>query len=387
MENTVSSQDMSLLTPPAPRMETSLLCTTHPTPAPSSEVSVGPEDVERDTVKYLEMVKIDEPVHLPVVDALHHQREIDGPRRRELVDWLMNITTDANLHYDTLFLAMNLTDRYLSHRMVPLQDFQLLGITSLFIASKYNDLPNQALTLHAVINLCRKEYTKADIFEMERRVLHIAQFDLAYKSPAAIAELLLCRKDAWDVQIGESDWFYSPAPGCVAPRRIGNHQAGMASPPSPPGNAAGPILIFESIPRSTLLRAAHAVLLVALHHSRFTGIHSGTMAVASIIAAEGVLREPWTRGRKCESILTDPALASLLPTLSIEPFTQHVAPQILECYLAYHGFGGLGHAQSSTAGGLPTPPPEMQEVLWMEDEACGRAQSLQPTFENSTKMQ
>ncbi|KXS12487.1 hypothetical protein M427DRAFT_71962 [Gonapodya prolifera JEL478] len=191
--------------------------------ATAPKTSAGPDDIEREISAYLETVKIGETrctargksTPTASVFAVH-----SALRRREFVEWLMN--------------------RYLSYRMVPIQDFQLLGFISLFIASKYNDLPHRALTLHAVLTLCRDEYTGGDIFEMERRVLQGAMGEAEEEARGSTALR------------GE----------CVALRHLGNNQAGtatgMASPPSPPGNATGPLLLIESIPGPTLILAAHS---------------------------------------------------------------------------------------------------------------------------------
>lgn len=60
------------------------------------------------------------------------------PRMRAiLLDWLIEVCEVYKLHRETYYLAMDYIDRYLStHRNVPKNQLQLIGITCLFIASK-----------------------------------------------------------------------------------------------------------------------------------------------------------------------------------------------------------------------------------------------------------
>jgi len=65
------------------------------------------------------------------------QREITWLMRAILIDWLQDVSMGFTLKRETLHYAINYIDRYLS--VVPNVDkksFQLLGVTSLYIASK-----------------------------------------------------------------------------------------------------------------------------------------------------------------------------------------------------------------------------------------------------------
>ncbi|OTF73123.1 hypothetical protein BLA29_010413, partial [Euroglyphus maynei] len=51
--------------------------------------------------------------------------------RSILVDWLVDVADEYKLKDETLFLAINYIDR---------QEFQLLGTSALFIATKYEEI-------------------------------------------------------------------------------------------------------------------------------------------------------------------------------------------------------------------------------------------------------
>jgi cyclin B len=59
-----------------------------------------------------------------------------------LVDWLVDVHRKFKLRSTTLFMAINILDRYMqiTSESIPKSKFQLLGITSLFIASKYEEI-------------------------------------------------------------------------------------------------------------------------------------------------------------------------------------------------------------------------------------------------------
>lgn len=73
-------------------------------------------------------------------------------------------------------LAINLLDRYLSSFPVLLRDFQLLGVTVLFIASKYEEIyPPDA---DQFANLTDNKVKNNDIIKMEYEILKNLQFDI-----------------------------------------------------------------------------------------------------------------------------------------------------------------------------------------------------------------
>ena len=64
--------------------------------------------------------------------------------RAILVDWLVEIQENFELNHETLYLAVKLTDLYLSRVEVDKELLQLLGSAAVFIASKF-DVGNNLL--------------------------------------------------------------------------------------------------------------------------------------------------------------------------------------------------------------------------------------------------
>jgi hypothetical protein len=118
---------------------------------------------------------------IPNPNYMSHQDDLEWKMRGILVDWLIEVHTRFHLLPETLFLAVNIIDRFLSEKVVPLVRLQLVGITAMFIASKYEEV----LSPH-VENFKRiadDEYEEAEILSAERFVLTTLDYDLSYPNP------------------------------------------------------------------------------------------------------------------------------------------------------------------------------------------------------------
>ena len=73
--------------------------------------------------------------HRPSVDFMARQPDITVTMRCILVDWLVEVNDEYKLNSETLHLAVNYIDRFLSVMTVVRAKLQLVGTTALFIAS------------------------------------------------------------------------------------------------------------------------------------------------------------------------------------------------------------------------------------------------------------
>ena len=55
--------------------------------------------------------------------------------RGVLVDWLVEVAEEYKLGSDTLYLSISYIDRYLSMKTIARQRLQLVGVSSMLIAS------------------------------------------------------------------------------------------------------------------------------------------------------------------------------------------------------------------------------------------------------------
>lgn len=89
--------------------------------------------------------------------------------RSILIDWLIDVHLKFKLLPETLFLTINLIDRYLSKNAILRSKLQLVGVSSLFIACKYEEI--YAPELKDFVYVCDHAYNKEEILEMEGRIL------------------------------------------------------------------------------------------------------------------------------------------------------------------------------------------------------------------------
>ena len=65
------------------------------------------------------------------------QPNITASMRAILVDWLIEVQENFELYHETLYLSVQLTDRYLSVTEVCKEYLQLVGATCMLIAAKF----------------------------------------------------------------------------------------------------------------------------------------------------------------------------------------------------------------------------------------------------------
>ena len=89
------------------------------------------------------------------------QPHINERMRSILVDWLVEVHLKFKLVPETLYLTINLIDRYLERAEVSRPKLQLVGVTSLLLASKYEEIyPPE---LRDLVYICDRAYTRQDL--------------------------------------------------------------------------------------------------------------------------------------------------------------------------------------------------------------------------------
>lgn len=71
---------------------------------------------------------------------MHLQPDINARMRSILVDWLVEVHRKFELMPETLYLTINIVDRFLAVKVVPRRELQLVGISSMLIACKYEEI-------------------------------------------------------------------------------------------------------------------------------------------------------------------------------------------------------------------------------------------------------
>jgi cyclin B len=115
------------------------------------------------------------------------QTDINEKMRTILINWIIEVHFKFHLLSETLFICINLIDRYLSKKDINRKYLQLLGVTSLFIACKYEEIYSPSSK--DLIFMTDNAYKLEEMFQMESDILNIIEFDLAYPTSFRFLEI------------------------------------------------------------------------------------------------------------------------------------------------------------------------------------------------------
>mmetsp|Transcript_31812 Transcript_31812/g.77218 ORF Transcript_31812/g.77218 Transcript_31812/m.77218 type:complete len:655 (+) Transcript_31812:566-2530(+) len=115
------------------------------------------------------------------------QPHINEKMRAILVDWLIEVHYKFKLFESTLYLTINIVDRFLekSHK-TQRRDLQLVGVTSLLVASKYEEL--YIPELRDLTYICDDAYTADQILGMEEKLLQTIEYKLSVPTARTFLE-------------------------------------------------------------------------------------------------------------------------------------------------------------------------------------------------------
>lgn len=117
---------------------------------------------------------------MPNANYMVNQPDINEKMRRILVDWLLKVHGKFKLLPETLYLTVNIIDRYLSQEIVTRKILQLIGVTAMHIACKYEEIyPPEA---NDFVYITDNAYTKQELLDTEYKILKTLNFDLTFAS-------------------------------------------------------------------------------------------------------------------------------------------------------------------------------------------------------------
>jgi len=105
---------------------------------------------------------------------MESQPDLNSKMRAILVDWLVEVAMKYKLKPETLFVAVNVVDRYLERKTVPRKKLQLVGVTGMLIAAKFEEIyPPE---IRDFVYITDKAYTKEEVLVMEVSMLTTLEF-------------------------------------------------------------------------------------------------------------------------------------------------------------------------------------------------------------------
>lgn len=122
-------------------------------------------------------------------DILSNQIEIDCQMRKTLYNWLYDVVCEFGLSVVTFYLTINYIDRYCENQLVTRGKYQLVGITCLFIAMKFEE--QVPLSYKSLALLCDNAYSPDEILLMESEILNVLSFDLCCPTPVDFISFIM----------------------------------------------------------------------------------------------------------------------------------------------------------------------------------------------------
>ncbi|KAI3758842.1 hypothetical protein L6452_06414 [Arctium lappa] len=113
----------------------------------------------------------------PLADYIQKvQKDVTENMRGVLVDWLVEVAEEYKLLPDTLYLTISYIDRFLSINALNKQRLQLLGVSSMLIAAKYEEISPPHT--EDFCDITDNTYRKQEVVKMEAEILKALKFEM-----------------------------------------------------------------------------------------------------------------------------------------------------------------------------------------------------------------
>ena len=112
----------------------------------------------------------------PSLGYMSHQNDINEQMRAILIDWLIEVHYRFKLKSETLFQTVWIIDTYLTLNQITRAKLQLLGIASLLISCKSQEIYYPQLK--ELIDITDGAYVKNELLEMENTILKRLNFNI-----------------------------------------------------------------------------------------------------------------------------------------------------------------------------------------------------------------
>ena len=139
-------------------------------------------EYQGDTLEHMSQM---EKQTMPTVELMDVQPELHWFMRPYLVDFLIEIHQTFRLRSETLYLTMNIVDRYVSKRIVYKRHYQLVGCAALLIAAKFEDSKDRVPTVQELSQMCCNAYDTSAFTQMEGHVLSTIDWSIGHPTAEA----------------------------------------------------------------------------------------------------------------------------------------------------------------------------------------------------------
>ena len=92
------------------------------------------------------------------------QQDLNEMMRGILIDWLIEVHDKFELMEETLYLTISVIDRFLAVHQIVRKKLQLVGVTALLLACKYEEV--SVPVVDDLILISDKAYTRKEVLDM-----------------------------------------------------------------------------------------------------------------------------------------------------------------------------------------------------------------------------
>ncbi|CAH8357252.1 unnamed protein product [Eruca vesicaria subsp. sativa] len=160
------------------------------------------DDQEEEEERVINIDACDENNHLAVVEYINdiydffkkseelscvppnymdNQQDLNERMRGILIDWLIEVHYKFELMEETLYLTINVIDRFLAVHQIVRKKLQLVGVTALLLACKYEEV--SVPVIDDLILISDKAYTRREVLDMEKLMANTLQFNFSLPTP------------------------------------------------------------------------------------------------------------------------------------------------------------------------------------------------------------
>ncbi|TKW12447.1 hypothetical protein SEVIR_5G036300v4 [Setaria viridis] len=163
-------------------------------------------------VEYVEDIyrfyKSTEGTCLPLSSYMSSQAEINERMRAIVIDWIIEVQHRLILMPETLYLTVYIIDQYLSMENVPRKELQLVGVSAMLIACKYEEI--WAPLVEDLLCLCDNAFTREQVLTKEKAILDKLHWNLTVPTMYMfIVRYLKAAAAKGDKELENMAFFYS----------------------------------------------------------------------------------------------------------------------------------------------------------------------------------
>ncbi|KAK4710094.1 hypothetical protein R3W88_004607 [Solanum pinnatisectum] len=117
---------------------------------------------------------------------MEQQSEISDNMRGVLIDWIIEVHDKFELKEETLFLTVNLLDRFLEKQVVAKNKLQVVGLVAFLIAGKYEEIAPSFMLFVVIIYIYQLEELSFFLIELCLVEYEMLKYPPSFMAAAAI---------------------------------------------------------------------------------------------------------------------------------------------------------------------------------------------------------